>query len=324
MKESWVSRVLILAVVACLVLAFAGCGKKAEPAPTTEETSESVTVSAGQNFTITLDSNQTTGFTWQLAQALDASLVQYVGKDYVAPTDTSLVGAPGEEVWQFQALKEGTTTIVLQYSQAWDTATPPAKKHTVNLTINKTTNEMSDAFNIQVGQTFNLTLDSNQSTGFSWAIVQEPDAAILKLNSHNYVASSSGQLGAAGKEVWQFQGIAAGTTSMVLQYQKAGDTVPDKKDTVKVTVTKVTPTPPAVPKEYRDQKIPITAAVGEAFIIILPVNSGTGYQWVLTEPVDAGILTLLGRNTASRPVRTPARPAPITTPSRVRVRELPS
>lgn len=119
-------------------------------------------------------------------------------------------------------------------------------------------------------------------------------AGILKLNSHNYVASAS-QPGAPGKEVWQFQGVAAGTTSMVLQYQRAGDTTPDKKDTIKVTVTKVTPVPPAVPKEYRDQKIPITAAVGEVFIIILPVNSGTGYQWVLTEPVSASILTSLGQ-----------------------------
>jgi inhibitor of cysteine peptidase len=294
MKKSWFLRVLVLAVVACLVLTAASCGKKKEPVPTTEESSESITVNAGQNFTVTLDSNQTTGFTWQLAQALDANLVQYVGKDYVEPADTTVVGAPGKEIWQFQALAEGKTTIVLQYSQAWDTTTPPAKQHTVNLTINKTTSEMSDAFNIQVGQTFTLSLDSNQSTGSSWTMVQAPDAAILKLNNQTYVASTSGQVGAPGKEVWKFQGLAAGTTSMVLQYQQAGSTVPDKKDTVKVTVTKVTPVPPATPKEYRDQKIPIKAAVGEVFIIILPVSSGTGYQWVLTEPVNAGILTLLG------------------------------
>jgi len=37
----------------------------------------------------------------------------------VAP-ETSLVGAPGKEVWTFKALKKGTTKIAMEYSQPWE------------------------------------------------------------------------------------------------------------------------------------------------------------------------------------------------------------
>ena len=284
-----------MAMVACLVFTMTGCGKKKvePPQPTTEETSESQTVVEGKNFTVSLESNQTTGYNWELAQPLDTNFVKLISTDYVAPTDSAL-GAPGKEVWQFQALKVGNTAIVLEYDRPWENEATPAKKHTRNVTINKPTSEVNETFNIEAGQTFSLSLEANPSTGYSWVLSQPPDEKILKLLSQNFVPSGN-QVGAPGKDVWKFQGLIAGNTGFILQYQPSQGTnvTPEKKENIKVTIT-AAPSPPSPPKQYSDPKVPIKATVGEVFIIVLQSNASTGYLWELLQPVDGKILTLLG------------------------------
>ena len=80
-----------------------------------------LTVPAGGSFTVTLCSNATTGFSWsESAQISDPTVVQQTNHTRVAPENTGMVGAPGTEVWTFSALKKGSSTIDLQYSQPWE------------------------------------------------------------------------------------------------------------------------------------------------------------------------------------------------------------
>ncbi len=76
----------------------------------------------GEELTVTLGSNPTTGFGWsEFAEISDETIVQqtshkYVGKEYEEPPPP---GTSGEEVWTFKALKKGTTTISIEYSRPW-------------------------------------------------------------------------------------------------------------------------------------------------------------------------------------------------------------
>jgi len=76
----------------------------------------------GKELTVTLGSNPTTGFGWsEFAEISDETIVrqvshQYVGKEYETPPPP---GTSGEEVWVFQGLKKGTTTIYMEYSRPW-------------------------------------------------------------------------------------------------------------------------------------------------------------------------------------------------------------
>ncbi len=76
----------------------------------------------GEELTVTLGSNQTTGFRWsEDAEISDETIVQqvshqYVGQEYETPPPP---GTSGEEVWVFQGLKEGTVIIFLEYSRPW-------------------------------------------------------------------------------------------------------------------------------------------------------------------------------------------------------------
>ena len=79
----------------------------------------------GEELTVTLGSNQTTGFRWsESAEISDRTVVRQVnhwyqslgGKEYETPPPP---GTSGEEVWIFKALKKGTTTIYMEYSRPW-------------------------------------------------------------------------------------------------------------------------------------------------------------------------------------------------------------
>jgi len=85
-----------------------------------------ITVTSGQQFKITLASNRTTGYKWDLAKPLDAKLLALVTNEYVRP-NPQLIGGGGNEVWTFKAVSEGKTEIALKYIRPWETNVPPVR-----------------------------------------------------------------------------------------------------------------------------------------------------------------------------------------------------
>jgi len=85
--------------------------------------SQEVEVGAGDSFTVTLCSNPTTGFMWsESAQIGDQTVLQQTEHKFEAPktTEPPIEGAPGKEVWTFQALNKGETTVSMEYSRPWE------------------------------------------------------------------------------------------------------------------------------------------------------------------------------------------------------------
>ena len=82
--------------------------------------SKEVQVNAGDSFKIALCSNPTTGFQWsESAQISDQTVLQQTNHQSFPPEAKGKVGAAGKEVWTLNALKEGTSTISLEYSRPW-------------------------------------------------------------------------------------------------------------------------------------------------------------------------------------------------------------
>jgi inhibitor of cysteine peptidase len=93
-----------------------------------------VKVTVGRKFAIVLQSNQTTGYRWEISSAGDALVVKSTGAEYTPP-DTKLVGAGGKEVWIFEAVGRGTTEISLKYARPWEKDVPPAKSVTFKVNV---------------------------------------------------------------------------------------------------------------------------------------------------------------------------------------------
>ena len=87
-----------------------------------QHVSQELEVDAGDSFTVTLCSNPTTGFQWEEARISDQTVLEQTDRKFVGPESEPPPppGTPGQEVWTFQALKEGQSTISIDYSRPWE------------------------------------------------------------------------------------------------------------------------------------------------------------------------------------------------------------
>ena len=88
----------------------------------------------GEQLTIALDANPTTGFAWQLATPLDQTVVTLVNHAY-QPPDDSKIGAGGTDVWTFKAIGPGSTIITLEYRRPWEKDSPAAERKTYRVVV---------------------------------------------------------------------------------------------------------------------------------------------------------------------------------------------
>ncbi len=79
-----------------------------------------VQLTKGQSLKVDLGSNPTTGYKWEDAVISDTNIIDVVSSDFLEPTDTAIVGAPGTDVRVFEAKTAGTATIKISYSRSWE------------------------------------------------------------------------------------------------------------------------------------------------------------------------------------------------------------
>lgn len=77
-----------------------------------------VVVSENEKFTIILEENPTTGYSWT-QPTFDQSILTLISNEYIAP-DSKLTGAPGMRKLIFQGKTTGKTTVAMQYIRSWD------------------------------------------------------------------------------------------------------------------------------------------------------------------------------------------------------------
>jgi predicted secreted protein len=100
---------------------------------------QAIDVKAGDTFQIKLESNATTGYSWQLAGISDSSVADIIGSVYIGPEtlegEMPLARAPGTELWSFQALKAGICKITLEYRRPWESAEAPARQFALTVVV---------------------------------------------------------------------------------------------------------------------------------------------------------------------------------------------
>ena len=84
----------------------------------------SLEVSVGEEFTVNLCSNASTGFQWiDVVDISDSAIVEQVSHKYISPTekgDPPPPGTPGSQLWNFNALTGGTSILSFNYSRDWE------------------------------------------------------------------------------------------------------------------------------------------------------------------------------------------------------------
>src|SRR5687768_7633387 len=62
---------------------------------------------------------------------------------------------------------------------------------------------------VKAGETFELVLPSNSSTGYRWNLIGELDANVVQLVGQNYIAQQPIIPGSGGVDVWTFNAVNA-------------------------------------------------------------------------------------------------------------------
>jgi inhibitor of cysteine peptidase len=103
---------------------------------TSQVSTTNATLSAkiNQQFYITLSSNPSTGYEWQVASVSNPDMVRFVDSQYIHP-ESELLGAAGKQVLTFNALQEGNTTIQLEYVRPWETGVPPVSIYVAEVVV---------------------------------------------------------------------------------------------------------------------------------------------------------------------------------------------
>ncbi len=86
----------------------------------------SIQAAVGQEFTIILDSNPTTGYSWEFSSPPDEQIIELIDSSFQPPR-TRLKGAGGKQLWIFRAAASGQTTISLKYIRPWEKGIPPVR-----------------------------------------------------------------------------------------------------------------------------------------------------------------------------------------------------
>jgi inhibitor of cysteine peptidase len=71
-----------------------------------------------------------------------------------------------------------------------------------------------------VGQPFDISLDSNPTTGYRWGLAQPLDETILHLVHSSYQRGGAGLMGAGGEETWIFLPLCQGATMIEMEYRR--------------------------------------------------------------------------------------------------------
>lgn len=134
-KSKWIIGLLVLGLVS---IVFAACASPTQPQVSNhwvwvekqcdefqnnKHISDSIEVNAGDTLVVVLCSNPSTGFQWsEDAQISDATVLKQEVHEFTSPESNPPPppGTPGLESWRFQTLKQGTSTIYLEYSRPWE------------------------------------------------------------------------------------------------------------------------------------------------------------------------------------------------------------
>jgi inhibitor of cysteine peptidase len=120
-------------------------------------------------------------------------------------------------------------------SSSTPTPTLPPTAETQNTLLEPT--DSTQLITVKMGESFDLVVPSNPSTGYHWEIIPELDETIVQMVSQDYIPEQPVMPGSGGVEVWTFRAVNAGDTTIVLgSYPPGNATDPQENVTFSVHV----------------------------------------------------------------------------------------
>ena len=132
------SKLVLVCIMAVISLGLFACSPEPVPPASVEcayAWNQETEVAVGGTLTVSLESNPTTGFEWALVGITDETVLEEESHGFVAPEAGAPPRTGGEEVWTFKALKEGKSTISMEYQRPWEESVEPDKVFALTVVV---------------------------------------------------------------------------------------------------------------------------------------------------------------------------------------------
>jgi inhibitor of cysteine peptidase len=134
------------------------------------------------------------------------------------------------------------------------------------------------------GQSLNVTLESNATTGYEWSVTSTDRT--FGYPTERFLAPTSGAMGAPGKQkfTWKTKSPLSmvGKHVVTLSYARSFEKNVKPAKTFKFTVDVVAAAAPSANLGDEDDKATVTVKSGVPLVVSLGSNPTTGYGWVVT------------------------------------------
>jgi inhibitor of cysteine peptidase len=94
----------------------------------------------------------------------------------------------------------------------------------------------TELITVKAGETFDLVLPSNSSTGYRWKVVDPLAEGVVQFVAQDYIPERPILAGSGGVDVWTFRGAGADETTITLGYYPPGNE-DEPEETVVFSVT---------------------------------------------------------------------------------------
>ncbi|MFZ4584771.1 MAG: protease inhibitor I42 family protein [Acidimicrobiia bacterium] len=126
-------RIIVSSTLAVVVLALVGCGSSSSKSVTA---AGPITLTKGEQATIKLSANATTGYEWVVATEPDQAVAKIVSNEYQAdPNPKGMSGVGGTQVVVIDGVGAGSTILVLNYLRTFEQGVPPVKSESFPISV---------------------------------------------------------------------------------------------------------------------------------------------------------------------------------------------
>jgi predicted secreted protein len=134
-----VASTILLATTGCIPSSAADENQDALKAVTIDgdHLSRVVSVIKGALVEVKLMASFGSGFSWRLEPPVDGGALQFIGtrNEDLSTTPAGTTGGPNLQIFSFQAVAEGTTTLVFNYVRPWLRSEPPRDIRRISVTV---------------------------------------------------------------------------------------------------------------------------------------------------------------------------------------------
>jgi len=118
----------LLGAIAFAAVALGGCAARDPAMLAGSDSGRRVELARGDELVVSLETNPTTGFRWEMADAGAPVLVAAGGPSFEPRGAARVVGAGGTDTWRFRAERAGQGVLRFVYRRPFEPDVAPARE----------------------------------------------------------------------------------------------------------------------------------------------------------------------------------------------------